>query len=157
MADVNSNPTPEQLTLDRLEDQIQWYSRKSGHCQRYFKWLKGLTIAAAAVIPVLTTAGVEHGPAIAAALGIVIAVIEGLQQLNQYQSNWTSYRATGEALKHEKFLYLAKAGPYLEAAHPTAMLAERVEALVSQENAKWLTARSSTAKDQGQRAEPEGR
>jgi hypothetical protein len=155
MADVNSNATPEQSTLGRLEDQIQWYGKKSGHNRRCFKWLKGTTIAAAAVIPVLTTSGILHGAQFAAGLGILIAIIEGLQQLNQYQSNWTSYRATAEALKHEKFLYLAKAGPYLDAAHPAAMLAERVEALVSQENTKWLTTQNTGAKDQGQRAEPE--
>jgi hypothetical protein len=154
MATANSTVTPEQATLARLEDQINWYSRKSGRDQRCFKWLKGTTIAAAAVIPVLTTSGVAHGTQIAAGLGILIAVIEGLQQLNQYQANWTGYRATSEALKHEKFLYMARAGPYLDAAHPTAMLAERVESLVSQENAKWLTAQSTTAKDQSRSGPP---
>ncbi len=155
MAEIDpSNSTPEQAALSRLEDQIQWYSRKSAHNQRCFKWIKGTTIAAAAVIPVLTTSGVLHGAQIAAGLGILIAVIEGVQQLNQYQTNWTDYRATSEALKHEKFLYLAKAGQYLEAPHPTALLAERVESLVSQENAKWLTTQSTTAKGQGQRVEP---
>jgi len=157
MATADANPTPEQATLARLEDQIQWYSRRSSHNQRCFKWIKGTTIAAAAVIPVLTTSGVPHGAQIAAGLGILIAIIEGLQQLNQYQSNWTTYRSTAEALKHEKFLYMAKAGPYLEAAHPTAMLAERIESLVSQENAKWFTAQNTTAKDQVSRSEVETR
>ncbi|HEY7303051.1 MAG TPA: DUF4231 domain-containing protein [Bryobacteraceae bacterium] len=154
MADLNSNPTPEQVTLARLEDQAQWYSSRSRRNQQFFKWMKGTTIAAAAVIPVLTTSGVPHGAQIAAGLGVLIAIIEGLQQLNQYQTNWTSYRATAEALKHEKYLYLAKAGPYLGAAHPGAMLAERVESLVSQENAKWFTAQNVAPKDRGQEAEP---
>jgi hypothetical protein len=154
MADVNSNATPEQVTLARLDDQARWYSTRSRHNQRFFKWMKGTTIAAAAVIPVLTTSGVPYGVQIAAGLGVLIAIIEGLQQLNQYQANWTSYRATAEALKHEKYLYLAKAGPYLDAAHPGAMLAERVESLVSQENAKWFTAQNAAPKDQVPQTEP---
>ena len=62
--------------------------------------------------------------------------LEGLLHLNQYQENWTNYRTTAESLKHEKFLFLAKAGPYADAADPRATLAERVEALISQENSQ---------------------
>ena len=51
-------------------------------------------------------------PAIPAALGALIVVLEGVQQLNQYQQNWSAYRSTCEALKHEKYLFLAHAGPY---------------------------------------------
>jgi Protein of unknown function (DUF4231) len=71
------------------------------------------------------------------ALGAAIALIEGIQQLNQYHQNWIGYRSTAEALKHEKFLFLAAAGPYAAAHNPKALLAERVESLVSQEHAKW--------------------
>lgn len=157
MPELNSPSTPEQVTLARLDDQFKWYDGKSGYNQRCFKWLKGTTIAAAAVIPVLTTSGIKYGPQIAAGLGVLIAIIEGLQQLNQYQANWTAYRSTAEALKHEKYLYLANAGPYLSAKQPAStMLAERVESLVSQENAKWFTSQSITPKDQGQQTEQQG-
>jgi len=44
-----------------------------------------------------------------------------------------------EALKHEKFLYLAAAGPYATATNAHTLLAERVESLVSQEHAKWAS------------------
>jgi hypothetical protein len=43
------------------------------------------------------------------------------------------------ALKHEKYLYLANAGPYAAATTPRALLAERIESLVSQEHAKWAS------------------
>jgi hypothetical protein len=101
--------------------------------------MKGLTIVSAALIPVLTTTGVAQAAQVAGGLGVLIAVLEGIQQMNRYQANWTSYRATAEALQREKFLYLGKANPYLGAANPQAMLAERVEALVSQENALWVS------------------
>ncbi|MGI8959365.1 MAG: DUF4231 domain-containing protein [Bryobacteraceae bacterium] len=142
MADTQPRQTPEEVTLARLEDQIDWYSRKSSLNQRRFKMMKGITIGSAAAIPVLTTTTIPDGRYIAAGLGVLIAVMEGLQQLNQYNSNWTSYRGTSEALKHEKFLYLEKAGPYSAAQNPQAMLAERIESLISQEGSKWLTVQS---------------
>lgn len=125
-------------TLRRLENQIHWYSGKSTRSQRLFKWLKFVEIVSGAAIPVLVAIGVSD--VVAAVLGAVIVVLEGLQHVNQYQSNWVSYRSTAEALKHEKFLYLGRAGPYTTAsAH--ALLAERIEGLISQENAKWISTR----------------
>jgi Protein of unknown function (DUF4231) len=142
MTDIATRETPETVTLTRLEDQINWYGQRSSLNQRRFKLMKGVTIASAAAIPVLTTTAVPNGRYIAAGLGVLIAIVEGLQQMNQYNSNWTSYRATSEALKHEKFLYLEKAGPYLTAQNPQAMLAERIESLISQEGSKWFTVQS---------------
>jgi hypothetical protein len=137
---------PDKVTIDRLEDQIVWYSAKSRLNQRRFKLLKAVTIISAAVIPVFTTSGVMYGSQIAAGLGVLIVIVEGLQQMNQYQANWTSYRLTGEALKHEKYLYFGKAGPYTGAASPGGLLAERVESLISQEESKWITTQSPRSK-----------
>jgi len=124
-------------TTQRLEDQIEWYDRRSGRDQRSFKVLKILVIVVAALIPLV--AGLPLPTWVPGALGVVIAVAEGIQQLNQYHANWIAYRSTAEALKHEKFLYLAKAGPYAAAPDAHALLAERVESLVSQEHAKWAS------------------
>lgn len=54
-------------------------------------------------------------PLLIAALGVSVVVLEGVQHLNQYQKTWLDYRSTAEALKHEKFLSLADAGPYVGA------------------------------------------
>jgi Protein of unknown function (DUF4231) len=87
----------------------------------------------------LPLAGINLSQWIVGGLGVLIAVIEGLQQLNQYHANWIAYRSTSEALKHEKFLFLATAGPYAAAIDPRVLLAERIESLVSQEHAKWAS------------------
>jgi hypothetical protein len=137
--------TPGQdVTLDHLQDQIEWYDRKSGHNQRAFKYLKICTVAAAALVPVL--ASMNRLSLLTAGLGVLIVVLEGLQQLNQYHSNWISYRSTCEALKHEKFLYLASAGPYASAKDPHEFLAERIESMVSQEHAKWASGQEQAQK-----------
>ena len=134
-----SNPT-----LNRLDDQIDWYDKKSGANQRRYKWLKAITMVSAALVPVFSIQ--EWGRPYAAALGILIVLSEGLQQLNQYQANWIAYRSTCESLKHEKYLYLAQAGPYASLDKPLPLLAERIEGLVSQEHAKWVSAQQETGK-----------
>jgi hypothetical protein len=118
----------------RLEDQLGWYDRKSRSAQRNFKRLKLLQIVTAAAIPVIVAA---EGPALlTAALGAAVVVLEAVQQLYQWQTNWVQYRSTAEALKHEKFLFLSSAGPY-SSTDRFRVLAEKLEGLISQEHAKW--------------------
>jgi hypothetical protein len=124
-------------TWERLEDQIGWYDRKSGHNQRWFKRLKVAQIVTAAAIPVM--AGASAPAWLVGGAGALIVVLEGLQQLMQYQQNWSAYRATCERLKHERFLFQAGAGPYATSPQPEALLAERIEGLVSQEHAAWVS------------------
>ena len=126
------------FTIKRLEDQIAWYDRRSKAFQRAFKALKISSIGLAVLIPVLQTLAPPTW--IVAAIGGAIALSEGLQQLGQYQYNWIMYRSTCESLKHEKYLYLAKASPY-NGEDPHALLAVRVEETVSQEHAKWVATR----------------
>lgn len=121
--------------LERLEDQLTWYDRKAAYNERMFKRFRLATLVISVSIP-LSAAFVKY-TVITGSLGALIALFEGMQQLNQYQQNWRSYRSTAEALKHEKYLFLSKAGDYASAVNPRALLAERVEGLVSQEHAKW--------------------
>src|ERR1700734_1260357 len=98
--------------ITRLEDQIVWYARKSQYNQRTFKRIKVTEIVAAALIPFISATNIPHLALVTAGLGVLITVLEGLLHLNQYQQNWITYRSTCEALKHEKYVYLANAGPY---------------------------------------------
>src|SRR5580658_7112326 len=106
MPDVTTSKSPEQLTLERLADNLEWYSAKSTKNKNWFQTLKVVTIVSAALIPVLSTSGIRYGSQVSAGLGVLIAVIESLQQVKQYHDNWINYRATEEALKHEQYLYL---------------------------------------------------
>jgi hypothetical protein len=125
--------------MERLEDQIGWYDRKSISNQQAFKRIKIVEILAAATIPFLSAFGYPRLIWVTGGLGVVITVLEGMLQLNQYQQNWIAYRSTCESLKHEKYVYLGKASPYAGATDPHALLAERIESLVSQEHAKWAS------------------
>jgi hypothetical protein len=143
MSDEITSKSPEQVTLERLAENLEWYSARSNRNKTWFQTLKVVTILSAALIPVLSTSGIPHGSQVSAGLGVLIAVIESLQQLKQYHDNWINYRATEEALKHERYLYLARAGPYRGVDGPQTLLAERVEAIVSQEEKGWVSTQTS--------------
>lgn len=143
-------PQCDDLALNRLEDQLQWYERKSSSSRKWYTRLKTLTIINASLIPILT--GFSNGNIsrlVTSSLAGLVAVIEGLQQLHQFHSNWISYRATCEALKHEKYLYLACAGHYAGVPNSRALLVERVEALVSQEQGQWSSTQGQWSSTQG--------
>ena len=129
---------------ERLEDQVGWYDQKSSSSQRAYKRTKTVQLILGSAVPVLAL--MDAPPVVTALVAAVVVVLEGVQQLNQWQSNWVLYRSTAEALKHERFLYLSSAGPY-RGEDRSAVLAERVEGLVSQEHAKWTDARQQPGED----------
>jgi hypothetical protein len=130
---------------DRLEQQISWYDKKSGAAQRNFKLTKYFTIFASATIPVVALYGLNE---VAALLGAMIAILEGVSQVNQWQHNWITYRSTCEALRHEKYVYMERADPYdiEDDRRARKQLVERVESLISTEHSKWIAVQDSQPK-----------
>ncbi|MHB1266815.1 MAG: DUF4231 domain-containing protein [Acidithiobacillus ferriphilus] len=124
----------------RLEDQLKWYDDKSLHSQHWYKRMKLAQVALAMLIPVMSLLPADLAKWAAAVSGIAIALLEAVQQMNQYSTLWVTYRSTAERLKHEKFLFLSTAGPYRGLAEPERLiqLAERVEEHVSTEHANWF-------------------
>src|SRR6516164_10884509 len=147
--DVKDDPN-----IGRIEEQINWYDTKSGSYQKKYKRIKLLEIVAAAFIPFFSAlhfsdpnllfpfTNVRFATVVGtvtALLGVLITILEGVLQLEQYQKNWVTYRSTCEALIHEKFTFMAGAGVYASAntTNPHALLVERVEITIgAQENAK---------------------
>jgi hypothetical protein len=130
-------PAAEDPTWERLEDAIRWYDSRATENQRLYRWLKLLELAVAAALPVV--AGVGSPVWVTGGLAAVVVVMEGAQHLFQFQELWITYRSTAESLKHERYLYLAEAGPY-RGDDRRSQLASRTEALLSQEHAKWIIA-----------------
>lgn len=121
----------------RLEQQINWYDTKSRRAQRWYKAIKYLELFSALLIPFLA----KVNSSLTAILGIVVAFLEGAQQINQWAQNWITYRSTCEALRHEKYSYLGKSGAYEGKIEEEAkrILTQRVESLISTEHAKWIS------------------
>ena len=131
--------SPDDYIEQRLNDQISWYDRKSGKNQLWFKRLRFTEVLAAAIIPFLSGFAGDKLPMQIAigVVGVVVAVIASLLGLLRFQEHWISYRATAEALKAEKFLFLTQTQPYdkEDAFH---LLVQRVEVLLSKESTEWI-------------------
>jgi hypothetical protein len=123
---------------DRVDGQIEWYDRKSGTNQRWFRWLRIVEIIAAASIPLLAgyADSIAELKVVIGILGLLVAVIAGVLGLYQFQENWTGYRTTCEALKQERYLFLTKTQPY-DQGDSFSLFVQRVENLLSKEHANW--------------------
>jgi hypothetical protein len=129
----------EEYLNDRLNDQINWYDKKSQTNQKWFKRLRFLEIVAATIIPFIAGIGsntIPYYSIIIGGLGVIIAVSAGLSALYKYHENWIEYRTTSETLKHEKYLFQAKCYPY-DGDNAFCKLVQRVEGLISKENTQW--------------------
>ncbi len=105
----------EEYLKNRLDNQIDWYDKKSGWHQGWHKKLRFLEILAAASIPFLTGYITDSSPdmkIVVGTLGILIAVVSGAVALFKFQEHWLQYRTTAESLKHHKYLYLTNTAPY---------------------------------------------
>lgn len=143
----------------RLDDQIEWYDKKSSANQRAYKRLRLIEIVAAASIPLLAGYSQQSdyiGLAVGV-IGLMVAVIAGLLGLYRFQENWTEYRATAEALRQERFLYLTRTAPY-NAANAFELLVGRVEDLLKTERSGWAVAmRAASKSGESQPSEQTGR
>jgi hypothetical protein len=125
----------------RLEDQGDYYDRKSTSCQQTYKRIKIGLILLAAAIPVLAflPADMPGQQFLVAGAGAVMAVLEAVLLLNRYPDLWIRYRGTAESLKRERWLLLSRAAEYkgLDDAQALQLLAERVELLLGLEHHEW--------------------
>lgn len=148
----DDNPEP-MSGYARLDKQIDWYDAKSGENQWWYKRVKLCEFVLSTMVP----ATAMWSGRLTAAIGVSAVVLEGLQQLNQWQHNWITYRSTCEALRHEKYTFLGRSGVYSDQSDEGAMkiLVERTEALISTEHAKWISRQEySTLERKGRDKDP---
>jgi len=127
---------------DRLEKQINWYDDKSLKYKNWYKTLKIAEIFFSSLVPFLVVLDqilpISHY--LIALSGVLSTFLAAINSLNKFHDLWLEYRTTAETLKHEKYFYLTKAGPYknLKKEEAFILLVERVESLISKENTKWI-------------------
>lgn len=146
----------QEYLADRVDDQISWYDYKSRRNKRAYQWLRVLEICAAGLIPFLTGYVDDQDGRMKftiGLLGVMVAVVAGILALFKLQENWLQYRATCEALKHEKFCFLTQAPPY-DTAQSFSIFVQRIENIISQENSNWVQRVVETEKKMA--AKPEG-
>ena len=107
----------------RVNDQISWYDKKSLWNKKMFIRFKVLETIFALMIPFLigyiTTERIELQLTVGF-IGVVVAVVTNVVTLLKLQENWIEYRTVAESLKHEKFMFVTRSGPYIT---PTAFSA----------------------------------
>lgn len=134
----------------RLDDQINWYSKKSTRNQNWYKGLKVIEFILSASIPIITITNSYYdwincwSELIIATIGSILTIIASLHGLSKFHENWIAYRSTSEALKREKILYLANADIYGTTDTPFQLLVSRVEALISKETGSWASQNSDS-------------
>lgn len=125
----------EEYFTTRLDNQINWYDKKSVYCQKVYKRSKSAQIILSALIP-FAAGYVKEIPwftIVISVIGVLITCIEGILSLGKYHENWIEYRGICETLKREKYMYLGRAGIYSENSN-FEVLVERIETIISKEN-----------------------
>ena len=138
---LNAPRTEEENLETRVADQLQWFDKNSKKNKRWFMHLKVIEIVLSLCIPFLAgylTTGNAGWNVAVGLLGVVIAAIAGILTLVKFQENWIEYRKVSEALQAEKFLYLAKSGPYSRKKVVFSLFVERFEGIIANSNLKWV-------------------
>ena len=128
----------EKYLMERYHDQISYYGSKAAKNKRLYNWFQWSVIIVSAVLPVLV---VSIGPGykwIAAGLSVVLAIGTSALKAFKFQENWLNYRQMSEALKQEKYFHEAGLGPYANSPDKKTTFVDRVETLISRENAIWI-------------------
>ncbi|MDF9797279.1 hypothetical protein OKW21_002542 [Catalinimonas alkaloidigena] len=130
--------SPEEYIGTRLEDQIEWYNKKSSSNQRMYKRLQLITIISSSSIPFLSAYIAENNyiAIFVGIIGVTVAAITAVNSLYKFQENWIAYRSTCESLKLQKYLYLTGTEPYHEK-ETFNLLVQNVEMIISKENGSW--------------------
>lgn len=135
----NASISPDKYLFERLEDQIDWYNKKSQWNQKWYKRIKNTETILSALIPFIMIFGSDNFylKLLIALFGAIVAILSSVHGLYNFHENWIEYRSTSETLKHEKYMYLTKSGFYANKEDCFNSFVERVESIISHENINW--------------------
>ncbi len=122
---------------DRYQDQIDYYGSKAGWNKRTYNWFQWSVIIVSSLLPVLVVSIDAKYKLVAAGLSVVLAIGTSALKAFKFQENWLNYRQLAETLKQEKHFYDAEIGAYANPPDKHAVFVDRVESLISRENAIW--------------------
>ena len=141
----------ERYLSDRYEDQTSWYQEMAARNKSRYQIFQWGIIILAAIVPVLVAvegAGKFGGIWWLTIIASVLLAIgtAGVKTFS-FQENWISYRVTAERLIQEKVFYDGKIGEYGTADDRETLFVERIETLISSENAKWMVTQTAKKKN----------
>lgn len=139
----------EEYIKTRVDNQIEWYDKKSASCQNKYKLTQTIEIVLAALIPLLSAYAKDCVliAVIVGVLGSAIAIIESLTKLYKWHENWIEYRTTCELLRYQKHLFQTKSAPYnTEPENIENIFVRNIENIISSENNKWKVVNSNESR-----------
>lgn len=143
------NWSEEKYLSERVDGQIDWFSKESSKNQKYYKRLRILEIVMAGLITLFAGHIESSNPFFKwfiGILGLAITLVAGILSLYKFQENWIEYRSTAETLKQEKYFFVTRTAPY----DGTLRLSEfvnRIEQVISKENANWVNSSNQKSKE----------
>jgi hypothetical protein len=123
------------LLWQELEAMFRWYDKAATRVRLTYQILKITALIAGATVTLL--AAISAPPWVTAAVGGLIVVVEGAQQVFQFHSNWISYRGSAELLRQQALLYAAQVKPYDDASTRRGRLAEVLVDVTTKEASTW--------------------
>jgi len=130
----------EEYLNERYRDSIGYYESQATTNKRLYNRFQWSVIIISAVMPVLviSTNQTEYFKWATAGLSLVLAIGTSALKAFKFHENWMNFRQIAETLKQEKYFYEAEIGPYASAPDKGALFVDRVESLISRENAIWV-------------------
>ena len=140
---MNTQLSPEDYLKNRVQDQIDWYDRKSGILKKRYRWMKGTTIVIGVLIPVIISLSdvcdcINWLKYLAGAMGAAISALEGISGMLKDKDNFLAYRAAREALMRERMLYSTLSGNYAGAKDAFALFVANCESIMANEQSGWV-------------------
>lgn len=135
---------------DRVDDQIEWYDKKSQAAQKWYKRIQIIEIISAAIIPILVPYAVRGNilSVCVAVLGALISILETVCRLYKFHENWIQYRTTAELLKYHKYLFQTHSAPYnTEEESVENVFVRNIESIISSENNTWKSLQTNAKQD----------
>lgn len=149
--------TPAGYIEERVQGQIKYFNTKSGQAQQKYKFYKRLEFILAASIPVTITFSSmaisketvfwHVGTAkfdldlffqlMAAAAGVVMAIISKVVDLEDFHKRWTDFRTNSEAMQHQLFLYRTRTGEYDDEEEAFSKFVDHIESILNNDVLKW--------------------
>ena len=127
----------EEYLNERHRGSINYYESQAGKNKGLYNAFQWGVILISAIMPVMVVSFSQDYKLVTAGLSLMLAIGTSGLKAFKFQENWMNFRQVAETLKQEKYFYEADLGPYANAPDKRAMFVDRVESVISRENAIW--------------------
>jgi hypothetical protein len=148
ISQTSLSPLQQEFLRGRWLDQVRWAERKADSTQRWYRWLRLITITGGVIIPALVGLDITGTAAggirwAVFGLGLVVALSAAIEGFFHYGDRWPHYRRLAELLKSEGWQFFQLSGQYAGAASHAAAyprFAAHVEAIIQRDVEVFFTA-----------------